>query len=141
VEVLVVRNAGVLRGKGPMHLGGGIDGVGHRLEARHEAVAKALHEDSAMARQYLGGGDTDELGPSANGVGLVLSHEPHRFHEVDQQHDSLLLHELHACVPHVGSLGPGRLVWLFVHRVIVHVDPAPRADRTGNKPPLRRQRL
>ena len=88
-----------------MHLGGSIDGVGHRLETRHQAVAKALHQDAAMARQYLGDDDADEVCPSANGGGLVLSHEPHRFHEVDQQHDGFLPHEFHARVPHIGSLG------------------------------------
>ena len=78
-----------------------------------------------MAGQYLGGGDTDEVRPSANGVGFVLPHEPHRFHEVDQQHDGLLLHKPHACAPHVGPLGPGGLFSRFLHLVIDHVDLAP----------------
>jgi hypothetical protein len=80
-----------------------------------------------MTRQYLGGGDANEICPSANGGGFMLSHQPYRFDEVDHQHDSLLLYELHAWVTHVGSLGPGGLSFRFVKRVIVHVDPAPQA--------------
>ena len=72
MKMLIFRDAGVLRGKCPVHLGGGIDGVGHRLETRQQAVAKALHQDAAMARQYLGSDDTDEVCPSANGGGFVL---------------------------------------------------------------------
>jgi hypothetical protein len=109
-----------------MHLGSGIDGVGYRLETRHQAVAKALHQDAAMARQYFGGDGMDEVCPSANGEGFMLLHEPHRFHKVDQQHDGLLLHEPHA--PRVG--GPG-LLCLFVHRIIVHVDPTSRDPSLG----------
>ena len=91
--MLIFRDAGVLRGKCPVHLGGSIDGVGHRLEPHHQPIAKALHQDAAITRQYLGGDDTDEICPSANGGGFVLPHEPHRFHKVDQQHDGLLPHE------------------------------------------------
>ena len=79
-----------------------------------------------MTRQYLGGDDTDEVCPSANGDGFVLLHEPHQFHEVDQEHDGLLLHEPHACGPHVGSLDPAGLLFLVVRRIIVHVDLASR---------------
>ena len=63
VEMLIFRDADVLRGKCPVHLGGGIDGVGHRLETRHQAVAEALHQDAAIARQYLGSDDADESLP------------------------------------------------------------------------------
>ena len=109
--MLIFGHAGVLRGKCPVHLGGGINGFGHRLETRQQAVAEALHQDAAMARQYLGGDDTDEVCPSANGEGFVLSHEPHRFHEVDQQYDGLLPHEPDARAPNVGSLGPAGLLF------------------------------
>ena len=51
--MLVFGHADVLRGKCPVHLGGGIDGVRHRLETRQQAVAQALHQDTAIARQYL----------------------------------------------------------------------------------------
>ena len=125
VQLLVFRDVGILHGDGPMHLGGSVDSVGHRLETRHQAVAQGLDEDAAMTGQYLGGGDTDEVCPSANGVGFVLPHEPHRLHEVDQKHDGLLLHKPHACATHIGSLGPGGLFSRFLHLVIGHVDLAP----------------
>ena len=119
--MLIFRDAGVLRGKCPVHLGGGIGGVGHRLETRQQAVAQTFHQDAAIARQYLGSDDTDKVCPSANGEGFVLSHEPHRFHEIDQQHDGLLANECDACARNNKSPGPGGLFFAFVHRVIVHV--------------------
>ena len=110
MKMLIFRDAGVLRVKCPVHLGGGIDGVGHRLETRQQAVAQAFHQDAAMARQYLGSDDTDKVCPSANGGGFVLLHEPHQFHEIDQQHDGLLSHECDARAPNIKSLGPRGLL-------------------------------
>ena len=107
--MLIFGDAGVLRGKCPVHRGGGIDGVGHRLETRQKAVAQTFHQDAAIARQYLGSDDTDKVCPSANGEGFVLAHEPHRFHEIDQQHDGLLAYERDACALNIKSLGPGGL--------------------------------
>ena len=127
MKMLVFRDADVLRGKCPVHLGGGIDGVGHRPETRQQTVAQALHQDAAMARQYLGGDDTDKVCPSANGGGFVLSHEPHRFHEVDQQDDGLLPDKSNACVRERRMLGPSALLVAFVHRVLDHGDPASRS--------------
>ena len=103
----------VLRRDRPMHLGGGIDGVGHRLETRQQPVAQALDEDAVMARQYLRRGDADEVRPSANRGGLVLSHEPHRFHEIDQQDDGLLAYQQDACVGRDRSLGAVGLLSVF----------------------------
>ena len=47
----------------------------------------------------------------------MLSHEPHRFHEIDQQHDGLLAHECDACARNNKSPGPGGLFFAFVHRL------------------------
>ena len=82
-----------------------------------------------IARQYLGSDDTDKVCPSANGGGFVLSHEPHRFHEIDQQHDGLLANECDACTLNIKSLGPGGLFFAFVHRLLFMLnqfrDPGP----------------
>lgn len=83
-EMLILGDAQVLGSDGSVHFGGGIDGVGHRREARHQPVAKALDEDAAMPRQYFGCREADEIRPAANGAGFVLPHEPHRFHQIDQ---------------------------------------------------------
>ena len=115
MKMLIFGDVGVLRGKRPMHLGSSIDGVGHRLETRQQAVAEALHQDAAMARQYLGDDGVDKVCPSANGDGFVLLHEPHRFHKVDQQYDGLLPHESHTRAPHVGLHDPAGLLFLFVY--------------------------
>ena len=80
-----------------------------------------------MARQYLGSDDADKVCPSANGEGFVLPHEPHRFHEIDQQHDGLLPHEPNACARYNRSPGPGGLLFAFVHRIIVHAEPISRS--------------
>src|SRR5262245_27989742 len=120
------REVGVLRRKRPMHFGTGIDGVGHRLELRQQAVAKTFHQDAAPARQYFDGCNTEEIGPSTNGVCLVFPHEAYRFDEVDQQHDGLLPHELDACTSNVGSLGLGVSLLASVDSIIAHVDPTAR---------------
>ncbi len=127
--MLVFGHADVLRGKCPMHRGGGISGVRHRLETRQKAITETLHQDATIARQYLSSDDADKVCPSANGESFVLSHEPHRFHEIDQQHDGLLTHECNACTRYSKSPGPGGLFFAFVHRLIVHVEPISRSGR------------
>ena len=77
-----------------------------------------------MARQYQGSDDADKVCPSANGGGFVLPHEPHRFHEIDQQHHGLLSNECDACTPNIKLLGPRCLFFAFVHRAIVYAEPA-----------------
>ena len=59
----------------------------------------------------------------------MLSHEPHRFHEIDQQYDGLLAHECDACARYNKSPGPGGLLFAFVLRAIVHVEPTSRFRR------------
>ncbi len=127
VEMLVFGHAGVLRGKCPVHRRGGISGVRHRLETHQEAVTQTLYQNTAIARQYLSSDDTDKVCPSANGEGFVLSHEPHRFHEIDQQHDGLLAHECDARARNNKSPSLGGLFFAFVHRPIVHVEPISRS--------------
>ena len=125
--MLVFRDADVLRGKCPVHLGGGITASGTVSKRANRPSPRTLHQDAAIARQYLGSDDTDKVCPSANGEGFVLSHEPHQFHEIDQQHDGLLAHERDACAPNNKSLGPGGLFFAFVRRLIVHVEPISRS--------------
>ena len=127
--MLVFGHADVLRGKCPVHRGGGIGGVGHRLETRQKAVTQTLHQHTAIARQYLGSDDADKVCPAPNGKGFVLSHEPHQFHEIDQQHDSLLAHERDARARYNKSPSPGGLLLAFFRRLIVHVEPISRFRR------------
>ena len=46
-----------------------------------------------MTRQDVANDDAYEIGPSLNAGGLMLTHEPHRFHQVGQQNDGLLPHQ------------------------------------------------
>jgi hypothetical protein len=125
--MLIFWQTGVQCTNCPVHFGAGIDGIGHSLETRQQTVAKAFHEDAPMTRQYFGGDDTDELCPSANGERLVLSHEAHGFHEVNQQYDGFLPHESDARAPNAVSLGLSGLLLAFVQRIIVHGDPTARS--------------
>ena len=121
MKVLVFWETDVLCGQRPVHLGGRICGVGHRLETRQQAVAQAFHQDATIARQYLGNDDMDKVRPSTNRGGFMLLHEPDRFHEVDQQHDRLLAHESNACASNVGELGRRDLI-LGLVSILIHVD-------------------
>jgi hypothetical protein len=121
VEMLTFRDADVQRGNKSVHFPSGIDGVGHGLETRHETVAKALHHNAVTAREDHTSNFADEVGPSANGERLVLSHKPHGLHEVDQQHDRLLSDKSNAFIPIVRMLGPGGLLFL-AHAITVDVD-------------------
>ena len=118
----IFRECGVLRCERSMHLGGGIDGVRYHFETHQQAVAKALDHHAIVAWQDLGVDDADEFGPAANGVDLVLLHEPDRLHEVHQQDDRLLSHEANAHVPKVGSLRLGGWIFLLLHRITIDVE-------------------
>jgi hypothetical protein len=66
-----------------------------------------------MAWQYLDGNYANEVGPSANGGRLVLMHEPHRFYEIDQEHNGLLAEK-----SNTRRFGSGSLL-VLVHRITV----------------------
>jgi hypothetical protein len=106
-----------------VHLRGCIGGVGHSFETRQQAVAKAFHQHAAMARQYLGNGDADEICPSTDCGGFVLLHEPDRFHEVDQQDDGLLPHQPNVSATDIRQAGRHGAISSLVC-TIGHVDPA-----------------
>ena len=85
------------------------------MRSRPGCVAMALHHHAIVAWQDFGVDDADEFSPAANGVDLVLLHEPDRLHEIHQQHNSLLSHEANARVPEVGSLRLGGWIFLLLH--------------------------
>ena len=89
-----------------------------------------------MARQDFRRDGLNEVCPSTNRRSFVRSHEPHRFHEVDQQHDRLLTHKPYVGIAQVGPPGPAAPFFSLV-RVIVHVDPARQAPLAGGKPKQR----
>ncbi|WP_461349833.1 hypothetical protein [Bradyrhizobium liaoningense] len=95
-EVLIFGTPRVLNSDTPVHVGRGIDGVRHRLEADHQPVSEAFHEAAAITRQNLARGKLDEVCPPMHGGRLMLPHQPHRLDEIDQEDHCVLLHEAHA---------------------------------------------
>lgn len=110
-----------------MHLPSGFYSAEHRFETRHETIAKVLHHDAVKAREYYFINFADEVGPSVNGPSLLLSHEPNRFDEVDEQHDGLSLHQCSVRTLNGRTLSFRSLLW-FVHDFTVNVKSASRFE-------------
>ena len=121
VEMLIFRDAGIQRMNQSVHLPSGLYSAGHRFETRHETIAKVLHHDAVKAREYYFINFADEVGPSVNGPSLLLSHEPNRFDEVDEQHDGLSLDKSNVHTPSGQKLGFRGLLF-FVHGITVDIE-------------------
>ena len=92
-------------------------------------MALSEHLNALTAITQLKVGFYARFSPAANGVDLVLLHEPDRLHQVHQQDDHLLSHEANAHIPEVGSLRLGGWIFLLLHRVTIDVGRVSRSRR------------
>jgi hypothetical protein len=58
----------------------------------------------------------------------VLSHEPHRLHEVDEQYDNFSPHKASTVIPIVRILGPGSSLFV-AHETTANVEKAARSQK------------